>query len=148
MKYSIRKQDLFKVDESFSLVHCISFDCVMGAGIAVTFVKMFPKLKPSLILYLNACGLNYSPMVIGYRVNQQRAIYNLITKHNYFDKPTYTSFQTALDDLKKTIVMNNTKKIAMPKIGCGKDKLKWEKVEQMIKDTFGDLDIEILVCEL
>lgn len=148
MKYSIIQQDLFKVDDDFSFVHCISFDCKMGAGIAKTFVKMYPKLKPSLMLYLSNHGFSYRQMAIGYRVNYQRAVYNLITKEHFYDKPTYRSLQCALDDLKKTIILNNTRKLAMPKIGCGLDKLNWEKVERMIKETFEDLDIEILVCEI
>ena len=36
----------------------------------------------------------------------------------------------------------------MPKIGCGLDKLEWSKVEDLIKRTFDDMDIEIVVCEL
>lgn len=35
----------------------------------------------------------------------------------------------------------------MPKIGCGLDKLEWDKVEEIIKETFKDCDIDILVCD-
>ena len=40
------------------------------------------------------------------------------------------------------------KRLAMPKIGCGLDKLKWEDVSKIIKDVFSDTDIEIIVCYL
>jgi len=36
----------------------------------------------------------------------------------------------------------------MSKIGCGLDKLSWNKVEEIIKRTFDDTEIEILVCDL
>ena len=37
-------------------------------------------------------------------------------------------------------------RIAMPRIGCGLDRLKWPLVRALIKDVFRDEDIEILVC--
>ena len=40
------------------------------------------------------------------------------------------------------------KKIAMPVIGCGLDRLDWSKVSDIIKDVFSDTDIEILVCKI
>lgn len=40
----------------------------------------------------------------------------------------------------------NIYKIAMPIIGCGLDRLEWDKVSRIIKDVFQEEDIEILVC--
>jgi hypothetical protein len=40
------------------------------------------------------------------------------------------------------------RKIAMPLIGCGLDRLDWNKVKDVIEDVFSDTDIEILVCKL
>lgn len=37
-------------------------------------------------------------------------------------------------------------KVAMPVIGCGLDRLQWNKVSEIIKDVFQYEDIEILVC--
>ena len=39
-------------------------------------------------------------------------------------------------------------KIAMPKIGCGLDRLNWDNVYEIIKDVFKDTDVEILICEI
>ena len=39
----------------------------------------------------------------------------------------------------------SVKKVAMPVIGCGLDRLKWDKVSEIIKETFGDTDIEIII---
>ena len=33
--------------------------------------------------------------------------------------------------------------LAMPKIGCGLDKLQWGKVREIIKEEFKDVDIQI-----
>lgn len=37
-------------------------------------------------------------------------------------------------------------KLAMPRIGCGLDRLEWAKVKKIIKATFANTDVEILVC--
>lgn len=48
----------------------------------------------------------------------------------------------------KTMIMQlNITKLAIPKIGCGLDRLQWSVVEQIIKGVFNDLDIEIVVNE-
>lgn len=148
MKFSVIKKDLFDVDNDYSFAHCISLDCKMGKGIAKTFDERYPELKSSLILYLKSNKMNYKPTVIGYRVNDKRVIYNLITKPYYYNKPTYESLKDSLIKLKETLLKTDDRKIAMPKIGCGLDRLKWEKVELIIKEVFDDMDIDILVCEL
>lgn len=39
-------------------------------------------------------------------------------------------------------------KLAMPKIGCGLDRLNWDDVSYLIQDIFKDIDIEIRVYYL
>lgn len=148
MEFSVIKKDLFTVDEEYSFAHCISFDCRMGKGIAKTFDRKYPKLKSSLILYLKSNKMSYKPTTIGYRVNDDRVVYNLITKPYYYDKPTYESLRETLLKLKEMLLKTDDRKIAMPKIGCGLDKLNWEQVELILKEIFNDMDIEILICEL
>ena len=53
----------------------------------------------------------------------------------------------SLEKMKQICLENNIKKIAMPIIGCGLDKLKWEDVSEQIKNIFFNTDIEILVCK-
>jgi len=36
--------------------------------------------------------------------------------------------------------------LAIPLLGCGLDKLKWEKVSKMIQEVFQDDDLTIIVC--
>lgn len=48
--------------------------------------------------------------------------------------------------MKELCKKNGISKLAMPKIGCGLDKLNWEDVKQQIMRCFQDTDIEILVC--
>lgn len=40
------------------------------------------------------------------------------------------------------------KKLAMPQIGCGLDRMDWNNVKEMILHIFQDIqDLEILVCK-
>jgi hypothetical protein len=36
----------------------------------------------------------------------------------------------------------------MPLIGCGLDRLRWDKVRNIVENVFADTDIDILVCKL
>lgn len=114
----------------------------MGAGIAVDFNKKF-KLENKFKLI----ELSGTPIKIGsaWLVGK---VFNLITKSKYYGKPTYQTLQMTLDEMKETCQLENIKYLAMPKIGCGLDKLSWGKVREMLKNTFNDTDIEILVCSL
>ena len=78
-------------------------------------------------------------------------VFNLVTKIRYYEKPTY---QSMTDSLKRMRVIcdglgeaRNIHKIAMPTIGCGLDRLQWDRVSEIIKEVFKDSDLEILVCK-
>ena len=134
--------DLFKSDNTYTLVHCISRDCAMGAGIAVTFNNKFPEMKKQLKNTIRENDLQ-GYFAILYR--GERNVINLITKEKYWHKPTYSSLKTSLLNAKQIILRNNIKHIAMPVIGCGLDRLQWSKVSAMIKEIFADTDVEIVV---
>jgi|GEM_PF-6892761 hypothetical protein len=36
--------------------------------------------------------------------------------------------------------------LAMPRIGCGLDRLKWERVRRIVEDVFRGAGVNILVC--
>lgn len=134
--------DLFKSDNTYTLVHCISRDCAMGAGIAVTFNNKFPEMKKQLKNTIRENDLQ-GYFAILYR--GERNVINLITKEKYWHKPTYSSLKMSLLNAKQIILRNNIKHIAMPVIGCGLDRLQWSKVSAMIKEIFADTDVEIVV---
>ena len=72
-----------------------------------------------------------------------------ITKEKYWEKPSYKSLEESLLEMKKKLSKNkNIKKLVIPKIGCGLDRLSWDKVEPMVQELFKDLDIELVVCYL
>lgn len=150
MKYTETKGDLFSAPSDYYLAHCISADFGMGKGIVVEFNKRFDmknKLKryhPHYLAYYDSqvkLGIEGTCLIEG-------RVLNLITKRNYWLKPTYKSMAQALADMRTIVLTHHIKKIAMPVIGCGLDRLNWDKVSTIIKDTFNDLDVEITVYSI
>ena len=138
MKYNEQKGDLFSLDSKYYLAHCISADFGMAAGIAVEFNKRF-NMKNKLLKMWNGQTPDYPQALLVDNV------FNLVTKAKYWNKPTYQTITDAIKDMAEICKQNNIKYLGMPVIGCGLDKLQWNKVREIIKESFKDLDIEIEV---
>lgn len=152
MTLTEEKRDLFSVDDSYFVAHCISSDIKMGAGIAPLIDTAFGVKSRMERMYGDTilrdfrkieerdgyCGMC---IVVG-------RVLNLITKKNYWEKPTYSSMRLALKRMRYECMANGISKVAMPRIGCGLDKLDWGVVREMIIEVFDDTDIDILVCVL
>lgn len=146
MVYKEETRDLFSVPEDYCLAHCISADFGMGAGIAVEFNKRFDMKNKISTLYPNGFRDSdgcYEP--IGCILIDR--VLNLITKKRYWEKPTYHTVQGTLYFMREVCEDNKIKRVAMPLIGCGLDRLQWSRVSELIKDMFKDMDIEIVVCK-
>ena len=144
MTINEEKGNLFALPTEYALVHCISEDCQMGAGIAVEFQKRF-LLREKLRKFIYNYKEHY-PCAIGCRIPYNgRIIFNMITKKNYWDKPTKENFEKALDHLVCLCKRKNVTKLGMPRIGCGLDRLQWSWVKSKIEEKFADMDIEIQV---
>ena len=50
--------------------------------------------------------------------------------------------------MRDLVIENDIKFIAIPKLGCGLDRLQWGLVRNNIEFVFKDTDIKILVCHL
>ena len=141
MNIVIEHRNLFTMPKEYYLAHCISADFALGAGIAKTFsdkYKMRIKLfeKHGVYAYRGGDALLVDK------------VFNLVTKAKFWQKPTYESLREALERMKEQILSMGITKLAMPKIGCGLDRLDWNKVFYIICDVFDDTDIEIIICEL
>lgn len=156
MKYIEKTGDLFEEKNCF-YAHCISKDFIMKTGIAAKFdvkYNMIEKLKNRTADF---------PKLLRHYCIQIDNVFNLIVKEEHFEKPTYKSLKRSLKDMKKLIIAkdrfnefykkNNidefiddrAKRLVLPLIGCGHDRLRWEKVSEILKELFEDIDIEIIV---
>ena len=146
MIYREEKGDLFEL-RGYSLAHCISQDCAMGAGVAIVFDKKFTGMKTYCQRVIQENNLSFPcviPLTVSYN-NYDIFVFNLVTKRVCYGKPTYTTITKAIKDMAFMCKQFNVKKLAMPKIGCGLDRLQWNKVREIVKENFKDLDIEIVV---
>lgn len=141
MNYKEVNGDLFTDNKADMLVHCISRDAAMGAGIAKIFRSKYPDMKKHILDIKPNIGdaVNY------FDRENKRYIANLITKEKFFNKPTYNTFEQAIKSLKQLAIDKGVAHIAMPKIGAGLDRLNWEKNREIIQEVFKNVDIEIVV---
>jgi len=85
----IEKQgNLFDLEDTHYLVHCVSADFALGKGIAKEFDKRY-----SMRLKLLANSSSGECILIG-------NVFNLITKDRYWHKPTYQSLRQSLEVMK------------------------------------------------
>ena len=146
MTFTEKEQDIFELSnkDNYYFVQCISSDFKMGKGIALEFNKVF-NCKNELVKEFK----NFKWENTGRCIKAKNSIvFHLITKNRYWDKPTYRTLKESLIELKTLCLEQNIKKLVMPKIGCGLDKLQWNTVKENIIKIFNDTDIEILICYL
>lgn len=143
MTFVEEKGDLFaeEILAEYALCHCISSDFALGAGIAKAFAKMGVKKQlcekyPKQWQSRGYCLMTETNGVV---------VGNLVTKERYFHKPTLETLRQALENFKTQALELGTQKLAMPKIGCGLDKLDWDDVREVIKEVFNDTELKILV---
>ncbi|XP_072212317.1 ADP-ribose glycohydrolase OARD1 isoform X1 [Excalfactoria chinensis] len=135
------KGDLFSCPPTDALAHCISEDCRMGAGIAVLFKKKFGGVQ-ELLDQQKKTG------EVAVLQRDDRYIYYLITKKKVSHKPTYEDMRKSLEAMKTHCLNNGVTDVSMPKIGCGLDRLDWDKVSAILGEVFEDTDIKITVYTL
>lgn len=151
MTFNEVKGDLFTAPPEYTLCHCVSCDVEMGAGIAKTFRDI--GVRDELILFdvrnesLSWYGRGFAVFTnCGKELERHpKGVFNLVTKKHYYDKPTLFTVREALLDAKCQMEFLKVNKLAMPRIGCGLDKLQWVFVKEIVKDVFKDTDVNILV---
>ena len=143
MTYKEITGDLFTAGSKPLYVHCISADFALGAGIAAEFARRGVKAELRSTYPMNVWhGVGYG---LPTSMSGDCKVYNLVTKARCYDKPTILALQDALDGLKNYVISHKITEIVMPKIGCGLDRLKWNEVSLLIKDTFADTDVNITI---
>lgn len=136
--------NLFDYENDYALAHCISADFALGAGIAKYFQARYGTRDE-----LRQAFPQYQWNGKGYcLVTNNNRVFNLVTKSRYFEKPTLTSLREALVSMKEISEERGIYKIAMPRIGCGLDKLNWQDVKDIIIDVYGGSDHDLRIVYL
>ena len=116
-----------------SIAHCVSSDFHMNKGVARQISSAYPCMRPTL--------QSIETPIVGSSVAvsvpwENKSIFNLFTKSQFFEKPTYYNLSRSLNCMKKQLLQKGIRHIALPKIGYGLDKLKESRVFSLISDIF------------
>lgn len=144
MIYNEANRDLLTVPDDYYLAHCISADFALGTGIAKKFDEKY-NIRYKLFERYSMPG-NVQNKYIG-RALLIGKVFNLVTKAHYFQNPTYDTLYESLTDMKDQCVALGIQNLAMPTIGCEKEKLDWNQVREDVLTVFDDTDMTILVCK-
>ena len=77
-----------------------------------------------------------------------RYVYYLVTKDRYFHKPTLGNLRHSLQCTRAHCQQHGVTRLAMPRIGCGLDKLNWTDVSQLLDEIFVSSGISVTVYSL
>lgn len=133
--------DLFTMPQGFYLAHCVNAHFELGAGIAKAFNSVYNMRAKLLKRYDSYMYHGGDALLVD-------NVFNLVTKNTRWDHPTYDSLREALEVMKEYMEFLDVTKLAMPKIGCGLDRLAWDEVYEIIREVFEDMDVDIVICEL
>ncbi|XP_057199960.1 uncharacterized protein LOC130560289 [Triplophysa rosa] len=133
--------DIFTSPHTEPLAHCVSADCAYGAGIAKQFKRRYGTGK--------VIDQNKQPGECAVTKEEDgRIIFHLITKEQCTDLPTYDCFTESLKHMRGWCVANRVKRVSVPRLGCGLDKLDFKKVQKILSEVFTDVDIQITIYSL
>lgn len=119
--------DILSAPDNIPIAHCISSDLRLGAGVALAIEKSFGCKKDLFELTKNTKVVVPSLLRTG-------RVFHLVTKDLFWHKPTYKSLFYCIDLLIKEIEKTSEYKfVAIPKIGCGLDKLDWSIVRDRLE---------------
>ena len=141
MTITIENKDLFTMPHGYYLAHCISADFTLGAGVAKAFDSVY-NMRFKLFKHHPDYEFNGGDVLLVDNV------FNLVTKNTRWDRPTYDSLRESLEMMREYMEFLDVTKLAMPKICCGRDRLSWDEVYDIICEVFEDTDVEIVICEL
>lgn len=141
--------NLFKKN-SEAIVNTVNCVGAMGRGIALQFKKAYPDNYKA---YSLAC--KHKEVVPGkmfvFKTGEMfdpKFIINFPTKRHWRGKSRIEDIELGLIDLRKVIVKNNIKSIAIPPLGSGLGGLNWNKVKSLIENALKSLnDVNIVIFE-
>lgn len=136
-------------DFSEAIVNTVNCVGVMGKGIALQIKEKYPE---NFKFYKKHCDLKEVKIgkMLVYKSDDligSKFIINFPTKEHWKEYSKYEYIINGLKDLRKVIIENNIKSIAIPPLGCGNGGLEWNIIKQYIIETLSDLNANINVYE-
>lgn len=132
-----------------ALVNTVNTVGVMGKGIALMFKERFDDNFRRYAAACKAKEVQTGKMFVTpvHELDGPRWIVNFPTKQHWRAPSRIEWVIEGLQDLRRFLVEQQVKSIAIPPLGAGNGGLEWDDVRQQIEQALGDLDIDILVFE-
>lgn len=133
-----------------ALVNTVNTVGVMGKGVALMFKERFTE---NMKAYTEACkaGEVQTGKMFVTNTNELLGvawIINFPTKQHWRNNSKMEWIDTGLQDLRRFIIENNIKSIAIPPLGAGNGGLKWQEVKPKIVEALQDLEnVDISIYE-
>lgn len=132
-----------------ALVNTVNTVGVMGKGIALMFKERFAENFRRYAAACKAEEVRIGTMFVTEvgELDGPRWIVNFPTKQHWRNPSRVEWITEGLKDLRRFLVENKVKSVAIPPLGAGNGGLDWSEVRPRIEAVLGDLDIEVLVFE-
>jgi O-acetyl-ADP-ribose deacetylase (regulator of RNase III) len=135
--------------EAEALVNTVNTEGVMGKGIALQFKRAFARNYQA---YRAACKegdvqLGRMFVTATEALDGPRLIINFPTKRHWKSRSRLPEIEIGLQDLRRTLIAEKVRSVAIPPLGCGLGGLDWTDVKPRIDAALGDLDVLVLVYE-
>lgn len=132
-----------------ALVNTVNTVGVMGKGIALMFKERFAENFRRYALACKAGEVHTGQMFVTevHELDGPRWIVNFPTKQHWRAPSRLEWIVDGLKDLRRFVVENEVRSIAIPPLGAGNGGLDWEEVRAQIETALHDVDAEILVFE-
>lgn len=132
-----------------ALVNTVNTVGIMGKGIALMFKERFPE---NFRLYAAACkagAVRTGKMFVTEpnEIDGPRWIINFPTKRHWRSDSRISWIDEGLTDLRRFLVHNGVKSVAVPPLGAGSGGLNWRDVRRHIEASLGGLNTDVLVYE-
>lgn len=132
-----------------ALVNTVNTVGVMGKGIALMFKERFDDNYRQYAAACKARQVQVGRMFITtvHELGGPRWIVNFPTKQHWRNPSRMEWVVEGLQDLRRFLIEEEVKSIAIPPLGAGHGGLDWTLVRPQIEAALGDLDVEITVYE-
>ncbi|XP_067643099.1 uncharacterized protein Targ2 [Eurosta solidaginis] len=131
------KGNIFSAPPDFSMVNSTGADFAMSSGIGLHFKCKFGQVRELM-------KQNKHVGHVAVLKDNNRFIYNLITKERSHDRCTYPVLYYALMAMREHMEQNNVTKLAIPRFGGDVDRLSWLRVKNILEFVFANYAVEII----
>lgn len=126
-----------------TLVNPVNCAGIMGAGLALQFKKLFPKMYKGYRAVCDQRKLQPGHLLYSNVLEHGKTVLNFATKDHYKNPARLEWVEHGLIQFRTNYKNLEIESIAFPMLGCGLGGLAWEDVKPLMEQYLNDLDIPI-----